>query len=92
MTHTSPPFFGERDGKVYKVGVVDKGEEGFWALYRALRRFSSPTRDCGTKNDRLAKRLSFHFPTLVQEGWSVQDTFHLHNSLQLLFTKSKPST
>jgi len=89
MTHTSPSFVGERDGKVYKVGVVDKGEEGFWALYRALRRFSSPTSD--NDDRRLAKRLSSHFPTLVQEGWSVQDTFHLDTSLQVLFTKSKPS-
>lgn len=87
MTHTSPCFFGSTDGKAYKVGVVDKEEEGFWPLCRTLRRFSSLS-SSNDDDERLAKRLSPHFPLLVEEGWSVKDSFHLETSLQVLFTKS----
>lgn len=87
MTHTSPSF---SDGKrSYKLGSIDKDEEDFWSLCRwtrsALRQGSG-----NSKRDRfLQTKLGRHFPTLVEEGWVMKDSFHLDSSLQLLFVKAK---
>jgi len=92
MAHISPSFVGATDGKAYKVGVVDKQDYGVQPLYRTLRRYGftdgRSTDGRSTNKKRLVKHLANYFPSLMEKGWPVKDSFHMDHSLQLLFEKS----